>query len=168
MNFPKREYSASRGEDLYRRTVYTFWQRTFLHPVLGTFDAPSREECTISRVNSNTPLQALVLLNDPIFVEAARVFAQNILKQGGAALEGRIDWAFMQALNRLPTVAERQILLGLHQRSLTQFKAEPEKAQQFIHMGEAPLDPKPKPVDLAAMTTVARAILNLHETVTRN
>jgi len=168
MNFPKREYSASRGEDLHRRTVYTFWQRTFLHPMLGTFDAPSREECTISRVNSNTPLQALVLLNDPIFVEAARVFAQNILTQGGTVLEGRIDWAFMQALSRPPTAAERQILVGLHRRSLTQFKAEPERAQQFIHTGEAPLDPNAKPVDLAAMTAVARAILNLHETITRN
>jgi hypothetical protein len=168
MNYPTREYSASRGEDLYRRTVYTFWQRTFLHPMLGTFDAPSREECTISRVNSNTPLQALVLLNDPIFVEAARVFAQNILAEGGTALQERIDWAFMQALSRPPTPDERQILVGLHQRSLTQFKAEPESAQQFIQTGEAPLDAKAKPVDLAAMTAVARAILNLHETVTRN
>src|SRR5262249_58848341 len=119
MNFPKREYSASRGEDLHRRTVYTFWQRTFLHPVLATFDAPSREECTISRVNSNTPLQALELLNDPIFVEAARAFAQNILKQGGGTPDGQINWAFMQGLNRLPTSAERQILLGLHERRLT-------------------------------------------------
>ena len=85
MNFPKREYSASHGADLYRRGVYTLWQRTFLHPSLLTFDAPTREECTVNRVNSNTPLQALELLNDPIYVEAARVFAQNILKQGGAA-----------------------------------------------------------------------------------
>ena len=82
LNFPKREYAASRGDDLYRRGVYTFWQRTFLHPSLLTFDAPTREECTVNRVNSNTPLQALVLLNDPIYVEAARVFAQNILQHG--------------------------------------------------------------------------------------
>ena len=85
MNFPKREYSASRGEDLYRRALYTQWQRTFLHPSLVTFDAPTREECTVNRANSNTPLQALVLLNDPIFVEAARVFAQNTLLSGGAS-----------------------------------------------------------------------------------
>src|SRR4029078_10987656 len=82
LNFPKREYSASTGDDLYRRGVYTFWQRTFLHPSLLTFDAPTREECTINRTTSNTPLQALVLLNDPIYVEAARVFAQNLLKEG--------------------------------------------------------------------------------------
>ena len=78
MNFPKREYSASRGHDLYRRALYTEWQRTFLHPTLLTFDAPTREECTVNRVSSNTPLQALDLMNDPIFVETARVFAANI------------------------------------------------------------------------------------------
>ena len=100
LNFPKREYAASQGEDLYRRGVYTHWQRTFLHPSLVAFDAPSREECTVNRVNSNTPLQALVLLNDPIFVEAARVFAQNTLKKGGPTLDGQIDWAFFQALDR--------------------------------------------------------------------
>ena len=83
LNFPKREYSASHGDDLYRRGVYTFWQRTFLHPSMVTFDAPSREECTVNRVNSDTPLQALDLLNDPIYVEAARVFAQHIVKDGG-------------------------------------------------------------------------------------
>ena len=85
LNFPKREYSASHGDDLYRRGVYTFWQRTFLHPSLLTFDAPTREECTVNRVNSNTPLQALVLLNDPIYVEAARVFAEHILQSAARA-----------------------------------------------------------------------------------
>ena len=97
LNFPKREYSASHGDDLYRRGVYTFWQRTFLHPSLLTFDAPTREECTINRINSNTPLQALVLLNDPIYVEAARVFAQNLLR-AERTLDARIDWAFERAV----------------------------------------------------------------------
>jgi hypothetical protein len=168
MNFPKRDYSASRGEDLYRRAVYTFWQRTFLHPSLLTFDAPSREECTVNRVSSNTPLQPLVLLNDPVFVEAARVFAQNILSHGGQTLDARVDWAFLQAVNRKPTLAERQVLLDLHQKSLKQFKAEPQKAREFVKAGEAPLEGKVSPTDLAAMATVARAILNLHETITRN
>src|SRR5438874_430988 len=119
INFPKREYPASRGEDLYRRGVYTHWQRTFLHPSLAAFDAPSREECTVNRVNSNTPLQALVLLNDPTFVEAARVFAQNILTKGG------IDWAFERALNREASADEKRILAGLYKKSLTQFRAAP-------------------------------------------
>ena len=85
LNFPKREYSASHGDDLYRRALYTHWQRTFLHPSLLTFDAPTREECTVNRINSNTPLQALDLLNDPIFVEARaclrRIFWSRAVKR---------------------------------------------------------------------------------------
>ena len=168
MNFPKRDYSASRGEDLYRRGVYTFWQRTFLHPSLLTFDAPSREECTVNRVNSNTPLQALAVLNDPIFVETSRVFAQNILRNGGSAFDSRIDWAFSQAVSRKPTAAERDILANLYDKGLRQFKADPQSAHEFIQAGESPIDKTVKPTDLAAMMTVARAILNLHETITRN
>ena len=101
LNFPKREYAASRGDDLYRRGVYTFWQRSFLHPSLLAFDAPTREECTVNRVSSNTPLQALELLNDPIYVEAARVFAQNILRHRGN-WNARVDWAFERAAGRTP------------------------------------------------------------------
>jgi hypothetical protein len=168
MNFPKREYSESRGEDLYRRGVYTHWQRTFLHPSLVTFDAPSREECTVNRVNSNTPLQALVLLNDPIFLEAARVFAQNTLKKGGPTLNDRIDWAFLQALSRKPTPAERRILVALHKTTSAYFTADPKSARDFIGMGESPIEIDLRPADLASMTIVARAILNLHETITRN
>src|ERR1019366_2869909 len=100
LNFPKREYAASRGDDLYRRGVYTFWQRSFLHPSLLTFDAPTREECTINRVNSNTPLQALVLLNDPTYVEASRVFAENILKHS-RGLDNQVAWAFTHAVDRV-------------------------------------------------------------------
>lgn len=165
LNFPKREYAASHGDDLYRRGIYTLWQRSFLHPSLLNFDAPSREECTVNRVNSNTPLQALDLLNDPIYVEAARYFAQNILKNGGAPA---IDWAYERALGRKPAERERAVLLGLYQESLKEFRADPKAASEFIHTGEKPVDPSVKPADLAAMTTVARAILNLHETITRN
>ncbi len=167
LNFPKREYAASRGDDLYRRGIYTLWQRTFLQPSLLNFDAPSREECTVNRVNSNTPLQALDLLNDPIYVEAARVFAQNILRSGGRG-DAAIDWAFERALSRKPLPQERAVLLSLYQESLTDFRADPKSANEFIHTGEKPVDPAMKPADLAAMTTVARAILNLHETITRN
>ena len=168
MNFPMRAYSESRGKNLYRRGIYTHWQRTFLHPSLLLFDAPSREECTVNRMSSNTPLQALILLNDPIFVEAARVFAQNILKKGGPTLDARIDWAFLQAVSRKPTPAEREILADLHQKSLAEFAAQPQKAREFVRVGESPLATEGKPTELAAMTTVARAILNLHETITRN
>jgi hypothetical protein len=145
MNFPKREYSESRGDDLHRRALYTQWQRTFLHPTLAAFDAPTREECTVNRVNSNTPLQALVLLNDPIFVEAARAFAKNILASGAQNLDRRIDWAFQRALNRDPSKQERRVLTALYQKNLKRLKQ-----------------------DEPAMTEVARVILNLHETITRN
>lgn len=148
LNFPKREYSASRGDDLYRRALYTHWQRTFLHPSLQAFDAPSREECTVNRASSNTPLQALVLLNDPIYVEAARAFAREI----GAAdskLEGRIDYAFRKALNRAPDKQERKIATDLYRRTHTRYGKSDE--------GES-----------AALVTLARTVLNLHETITRN
>jgi hypothetical protein len=163
LNFPKREYSSSHGDDLYRRGVYTFWQRSFLHPSLLTFDAPTREECTINRTTSNTPLQALVLLNDPTYVEAARAFAAEILKSRGG-----IDWAFERALDRKPTAEERRILDGLYRDSLAQFRGSPADATTLIHTGESAIPPDLKPADLAAMTTVARAILNLHELITRN
>jgi len=168
MNFPKREYSASRGPDLYRRGLYTHWQRTFLHPSLAAFDAPSREECAVNRATSNTPLQALVLLNDPIFVEAARVFAQNVLRQGGGLWNSQLDWAFRRALSRKPSPEERRLLTGLHARSMARFRAAPARARELLRVGEAPLPERVEPASLAAMTTVTRAILNLHETITRN
>ena len=166
MNFPKREYSASHGPDLYRRGVYTVWQRTFLHPSLANFDAPSREECTVNRVSSNTPLQALELLNDPIYVEAARVFAQHMLQEGGDNLDQRIGWAFEKALSRPPDARETAVLEDLYRKNLAQFQSAPEAAQELVSIGEAP-SAGGNVEESAAMTTVARCILNLHETVTR-
>jgi len=167
LNFPKREYSASHGGDLYRRGVYTFWQRSFLHPSLLTFDAPTREECTINRVGSNTPLQALVLLNDPIYVEASRVLAANMLRNSGS-LDDCVAWAFQRAVDRAPSAEERRILADLYRSSFDKFRGSPDAARKLIHAGESPVPADLSPVELAAMTTVARAILNLHETITRN
>jgi hypothetical protein len=161
LNFPKREYSASHGAELYRRGVYTFWQRTFLHPSLATFDAPTREECAINRTNSNTPLQALVLLNDPIYVEAARVFAEKMVKNG-------IPWGFENAVSRKASAEELRILNGLYKTSLTHYRGAAADARALIHEGESPVPTGTSPAELAAMTTVARAILNTHETITRN
>ncbi|MFN0171682.1 MAG: PSD1 and planctomycete cytochrome C domain-containing protein [Bryobacteraceae bacterium] len=168
LNFPKREYSASHGAELHRRGLYTFWQRTFLHPSLAAFDAPSREECTVNRTNSNTPLQALVLLNDPIYVEAARALAQNMLTDGGATFASQVGWAFERAVSRPPTEDERAVLAQLYRHSLARFRAAAASARQLIGVGESPIPKKASPAKLAAMTTVARAILNLHETITRN
>ncbi len=168
LNFPKRDYATDRGENLYRRGLYTHWQRTFLHPSLMTFDAPSREECTVNRTNSNTPLQALVLLNDPIYVEAARVFAQNILRQGGKSVAAQIDWAFERTLNRPATAEEKNILIVLHRKNLLRFQRDTAGAKNLVNVGESALPKDLSVVRLAAMTTVTRALLNLHETITRN
>jgi hypothetical protein len=168
LNFPKREYSASRGADLYRRGVYTVWQRTFLHPSLLNFDAPTREECTVNRVMSNTPLQALDLLNDPIYVEAARVFAENALAKGGSSFDRQLNWMFSQALDRAPGVQERGILAELYRDNLKRFTASPADAKKFVGVGDSPVPDRVKIPQLAAAATVARAVLNLHETITRN
>jgi len=170
LNFPKREYSASYGEDLYRRGVYTTWQRTFLHPSLLNFDAPTREECTVSRSTSNTPLQALDLLNDPIYVEAARVFAQQAVSSAGArpaTFDAQLAWIFDRALNRAPAAEERALLRGLYERSLKRFTADPSIARELLSEGETPPPPNVNAVRIAALSAVTRAVLNLHELITR-
>jgi hypothetical protein len=168
LNFPKREYSASRGADLYRRGIYILWQRTFLHPSLLNFDAPSREECTVARVTSNTPLQALDLLNDPIYVEAARVFAENAVAKGGSSFDRQLNWIFGEALDRAPTQPERAILVKLYRDNLQRFTTSPADAKKFVSVGDAPVPEHAKISQLAAVESVTRAVLNLHETITRN
>jgi hypothetical protein len=168
LNFPKREYSASHGADLHRRGLYTTWQRTYLHPSLQNFDAPTREECAVNRTLSNTPLQALDLLNDPIYVEAARVFAQNAIKDGGGTFDARLDWIFDRALSRRATPEERSILRGLFERDLKSFSADVAAARDLLSEGEAPLTNDQSPASVAAMTTITRVVLNLHEVDTRN
>jgi hypothetical protein len=167
LNFPVREYEPDHGADLYRRGLYTYWCRTFLHPSLLAFDAPTREECTAERNRSNTPLQALVLLNDPIYVEAARVFAEHILRQNNLPRDERINWAMRHALSRAATAEELRVLADLHERHRAYYAANVEEARKLIAVGEAPVPPDIDPAELAAWTSVARAILNLHETITR-
>jgi mono/diheme cytochrome c family protein len=168
LNFPRREWPADAGEGLYRRGLYTHWQRTFLHPSLLAFDAPTREEATCTRSISNTPMQALVLLNDTSFVEAARSFAARILRQGGKTLEQRLDFAYRIALSRPLNAKEIAILRGLYHSQRTRYAADREAATQLIATGDSPPATDLDPVELAAWTSVARAILNLHETITRS
>jgi hypothetical protein len=168
LNFPKRSWSASHNDDLYRRGIYTFWQRTFLQPTMANFDAPTREECTVNRINSNTPLQALDLLNDPTFVEAARVFGERILQQPGQNLNGKIEWAFLQATGRRPDNDELKLLADLHRESLAHFKAVPAAASDLLRIGDSPVPQSVSPANLAAMSNVARVIMNLHEVITRD
>jgi hypothetical protein len=168
LNFPVREYQSDHGESLYHRGLYTYWCRTFLHPSLLAFDAPTREECTVNRPRSNTPLQALVLLNDPTYVEAARVFAERIVKSGGPEFAERLRWAFRRALSRDPRPAEAEVLSALYRKHRREYGEDPAAAEKLVGVGEWP---KPKELDLgelAAWTSVARAVLNLHETITRS
>ncbi len=167
LNFPKRVYKADDGPSQYRRGLYMHWQRTFLHPMLASFDAPSREECTAERPRSNTPLAALVMLNDPTFVEAARVFAERILSESSDSTNRRLEFAFREALSRDPQPAERELLMGLLERQQEHFERKPEAANELLETGQRPVDSMHQSAELAAWTTVARAILNLHETITR-
>lgn len=168
LNFPKRTYKPDQDQQQYRRGVYTHWQRSYLHPMLKAFDAPSREECSAQRPASNTPQAALVLLNDPTFLEAARVFAVRILKEGGASTDDRLRWAWRVALSRDPQDRELTTLETLLQQDLAEFKADPQSAEQLLKVGLAPLPAELAPAELAAWTSVARAIFNLNEFITRN
>jgi hypothetical protein len=134
---------------------------------LLAFDAPSREECTVERPRSNTPLQALVLLNDPTYVEAARVLAARVVEQGGSTPPDRLDFAYRQALQRSPTDQEAKVLLALWQKHRDEYSRDPVSAESLLKVGEWPLPPNADQVELAAWTSVCRGILNLHETITR-
>lgn len=167
LNFPKREWQNDMGESQYRRGLYTYWQRTFLHPSLAAFDAPSREECTVQRPVSNTPQQALVLLNDPTYVEAARALAGQVLSEGGPDVGSKLRFAYQRTLLRDPTDDERKLLTELHRKHLEQFQASPSTAQQLQTIGELKPAAGQDAAELAAWTSVARVLLNLHETITR-
>jgi hypothetical protein len=168
LNFPTRDYVTDRGENQYRRGLYTFWQRTFLHPSLLAFDASTREECTVERPRSNTPLQALVLLNDPTYVEAARVLAARAMREGGAATSDRLRCAFRLALARAPAPRESELLTALYEKHLRQYAADPEAAKRLLQIGDARPPDDLSVVELAAWTSVTRALLNLHESITRD
>jgi hypothetical protein len=138
-----------------------------MHPSLLAFDAPAREECTVDRARSNIPQQALALLNDPTYVEAARAFAARILHQGGNEAADRLAWAFREALSRPPRADEVQTLGALLEKQMRLYAADRASARKLIRTGLS-LPPKDLNIsELAAWTNIARVILNLHETITR-
>ena len=161
LNFPKRTYVHDTGESQYRRGLYTHWQRTFLHPSLMAFDAPSRQECTAERPTSNTPMQALTLLNDPTYVEAARVFASRIINEGGETPTERINWAYQWALSRLPQPKELEVINALYEKHQSEFTGNLGAAEALVTTGEAAATEAVKPNELAAWTSVARVLLKL-------
>ncbi len=168
LNFPKRTYQADSGSALYRRGLYVHWQRQYLHPALMVFDAPSREECTAKRPRSNTPLQALVLLNDPQFVEAARALAATTLAAAGTDPLPRARFMLRRAIGREPLDAEVGVVADLAERQRETFAGDPAAAQGLLGVGAAPVPAELDPVELAAWTAAARVVLNLGEAYTRN
>ncbi|MEM9019228.1 MAG: PSD1 and planctomycete cytochrome C domain-containing protein [Planctomycetota bacterium] len=167
LNFPVRRYKPNLDNNQWRRGVYTHWQRQFLHPMLKAFDAPSREICTAKRSVSNTPLMALVLMNDPTFVEASRNFAQRVLTEGPATDRERLDWAMRQVLSREASDDEAAILLGLLAENRRVFSENRDQALELISVGLSPRDQSLSAAEHAAWTEVCRVLLNLHETITR-
>ena len=168
LNFPQRKYKHHNDARQWRRGVYMHWQRQFLHPMLKAFDAPSREECTASRSQSNTPLAALTLLNDPTFVETGRVFAAKILVESGETDDDKFRFAFRRAVSRDPDAYERRLLGELLQQQREHYTSHQEEAERLLTGGLATLPEGLDRVELASWTIVARTILNLHETITRN
>jgi hypothetical protein len=167
LQFPDRDYYPSQDQRQYRRGVYTHWQRAFLHPMLANFDAPSREECTANRVVSDTPQQALTLLNDPTFVEAARVFAAKLVDGNIGTDEQRLNAGFWRALARPAKDNEKSSLLQFLAQQKEHYRENLDESKQLLRVGIAPPGPGKDPAELAAWTQVCRVILNLHETITR-
>ncbi|MGH9160265.1 MAG: PSD1 and planctomycete cytochrome C domain-containing protein [Vicinamibacteraceae bacterium] len=163
---PASEWVPSRGEDQYRRGLYTYWKRSFLHPAMMAFDVTDRQECTAQRPRSNTPLQALVLLNDPSFVEAAGALAERVMSQEGA-FEDRLQWAYRRALSRRAEPAEVKELSRLFERQRAWYADHPDEAVALTRVGFRAPPTEHADAELAAWTAVARAIFNVHEMITR-
>lgn len=157
-------YIQDTGEDLYRRSLYTFWKRTVPPPTMATFDAPSRDMCVLSRQRTNTPLQALALMNDPTFVEAARVLAEKTIKRS-ANVEEQLIFAFRAILARQPNHFELSTLRGGYQKRLTYFSNEPQQAEKILKVGEFPADAQLDKSQLAALSTTVMNLFNLDETI---
>lgn len=161
-------YRQDKGDKLYRRSMYTYWKRSSPMPNMLIFDSPSREKCVIQRQRTNTPLQALVTLNDPQFLEAARAFAERLLKSDKGSTADRIDLAYRYATARPASGREVEILTALYQKNLERFKAAPETAKEFLMVGESPRDDSLDAPEHAAWMVVAQTIMNLDESLTRN
>jgi hypothetical protein len=165
--FSGQAYEQSHGPDLYRRGMYTLWKRTAPPASLATFDAPDREKCTARRAQTNTPLQALVLLNDPTYVETSRALAERAIKEGGTDPGSRIAYAFRLATARKPSKEEVKVLRSLFDGRLTAYRHDRQGALKLLGVGESPRDPRLDVAELAAYATVASVIFNLDETVTK-
>ena len=164
---PQATYKQGHGEDLYRRSLYTYWKRSVPHPAMLLFDAPFREVCAMRRSRSNTPLQALNLMNDPAYVEASRFLAQRMINEGGDQTESRIAHGFRLLLARAPEAREIKVLTAALQRALQDFKRDPDAAAQLLEVGETKNSTSIPAAELAAFTTIASTLMNLDEAITK-
>ena len=155
------------GDALFRRSMYTFWKRTSPPPSMSIFDAPDRETCQVRRARTNTPLQALVLLNDVQFVEAARRFAEQVVREGGDSVEAKISFVYRSVLAREPSAKELQIVSTLFDEHLAEFTKNPEAANQLLAIGESARDEMLDSQQLGAWTMIVHLVFNLSETVTK-
>jgi hypothetical protein len=162
-----RGYKADTGEGLYRRTMYTVWKRTAAPPTMLLFDSPTREICTVKRGRTNTPLQALALLNEVTFVEAARALGQKMFQRGGATPTDTVTWGFKKVTGRSPSAYETQVLVQGHNARIQHFKDHPDEADKLIHFGAFKSEILIFKPNLAAYTLTANVLLNLDEVVTR-
>jgi hypothetical protein len=160
-------YDRGKGPDLYRRSLYTFWKRTVPPPAMVTFDAAERNVCIVRRQSTSTPLQALVLLNDPQFVEAARLLGQRMLTEGGKTLDEQVAWVFRSVTARSPSEKEAAILKRLLEEQRELFRANPKEATKLLTVGDMKNDPKLSSIELAASAALALAILNHDEAIGR-
>jgi hypothetical protein len=161
------EYVQDHGAALYRRGLYTYWKRTVAPPMMATFDASARETCTVRPSRTNTPLQALALMNETAFVEAARLMAQRVLREGGDSAQERLRYAFRLAVGRPPRVDEQQTLLAGLRYHLGRYRGDVAAAKQLLSVGEHSADARLDPAELAAYTAVTALVLNLDEAVTK-
>jgi hypothetical protein len=165
--FSAQIYKESKGEDLYRRGMYWFWKRTAPPASLSTFDAPDREKCVVRRSVTNTPLQALVLLNDPTYIEASRVLAQNVLREAGGNSSKRLALAFRRVTGRVPDAREAKVLGELAAKQIARYARDPKAAKALVTIGESPVDSAIPVAELAAWTNVATVLLNMDEAITK-
>ena len=161
-------YTQGHGADLYRRSLYVYRKRTVPHPSMATFDAPSWEICQVKRATTNTPLQALALLNDVTYVEAARKFAERAITEGGTSNDARLTFAFRVATGRHPTETELSLLQRSLERYGDRFRKSPAAAEELLAHGETPRNKSLDSAELAAYTSVASVLLNMDETMTKN
>lgn len=166
--FTSQSYTQSKGDDLYRRAIYIYLKRSLPYPSLNTFDAPNREVCIVKRPRTTTPLQALVLMNDPVYVEASRALAQRILQEGKGGIDDKIKFAFRLTLTRAPERKEVALLKKIYREQLEHFKKSPKAAKELISVGESARPKNLDPSELAAWTAIGNILLNLDETITKS